>query len=42
MWLFDRIAGDLKVSENEKTLLQFIMDNATAIHPSLEKLLSRI
>ena len=40
-WLLDRIAGDLKVSENEKALLRFIKDNATDVHSSLEKLLAR-
>lgn len=41
-WLLDRIADDLKMSENEKALLRFIKDNATAIDPSLDKLLTRI
>ena len=40
-WLIERLTADGQIDDNEKALLQFIRQNATAIHPSLEPVLQR-
>lgn len=41
-WLLDWLDADATLSANERALLRFVKDNATAIPPSLEHLFARL
>jgi hypothetical protein len=41
-WLLDWLDADASLSDNERALLRFIKDNATATPPSLDRLFARV
>ena len=41
-WLLERLSEDGRIDDNERALLRFIRENATAIHPALEPVLEQV